>query len=189
MLQIGGFASISSSRFPSQPFIGSKCLRRDTVPEEITALEVIEGPVVPVQSTQPLPGTTPGITRILLVEDDPSVGTGLEELLNSEGYEATWVKAAGDACAAARRTRPEVAIIDVNLPDGNGVDLIPLLRAEHNDLPIVFSTGHVELNLSNEKNRVVALMKPYEIGDLLLAIGKVTAPAAEFAPRHSSSAA
>ena len=44
---------------------------------------------------------TPGVTRILLVEDDLSVGTGLEELLNSEGYEATWVKAAGDACEAA----------------------------------------------------------------------------------------
>jgi PAS domain S-box-containing protein len=139
----------------------------------------------PAASTQPLAGETPGVTRILLVEDDLSVGTGLEELLTSEGYEATWVKAAGDACAAARLTRPQVAIIDVNLPDGNGIDLIPLLRAEHVDLPIVFSTGHVELNLSNEKNRIVSLMKPYEIRDLLLAIGSVTAPAA----RTTSSAA
>ena len=56
----------------------------------------------------------------------------------------------------------------MNLPDGNGVDLIPLLRAEHADLPIVFSTGHVELNLSNEKNRILALMKPYELSDLIL---------------------
>ncbi|HEV7574032.1 MAG TPA: PAS domain S-box protein [Thermoanaerobaculia bacterium] len=142
----------------------------------------------PPVSTQPLAWGTPGVTRILLVEDDLSVGSGLEELLNSEGYEATWVKAAGDACAAARRTRPQVAIIDVNLPDGNGVDLIPLLRAEHADLPIVFSTGHVELNLSNEENRIVALMKPYELSDLILAIGAVTAPAAELALRSSSAA-
>jgi PAS domain S-box-containing protein len=139
--------------------------------------------------TQPLASATPGVTRILLVEDDHSVGTGLEELLNSEGYEATWVTAVGDACAAARRTRPQVAIIDVNLPDGNGVDLIPLLRAEHADLPIVFSTGHVELNLSNEKNRILALMKPYEFSDLVRAIGAVTAPAARLAALPSSSAA
>jgi two-component system response regulator YesN len=98
------------------------------------------------------------------------------------------VKTAGDACDAARRTRPHVAIIDVNLPDGNGVDLLPLLRAEHAELPIVFSTGHVELNLSDEKNRIVSLMKPYEIGDLLLAIGSVTAPAAGRA-LHASLAA
>jgi CheY-like chemotaxis protein len=143
----------------------------------------------PTASAQPLAFATPGIKRILLVEDDLSVGTGLEELLNSEGYEATWVKAAGDACAAARRTRPHVAIIDVNLPDGNGVDLIPLLRAEHADLPIVFSTGHVELDLSHETNRIEALMKPYELNDLLLAIGRVTAPAPEAAALHALSAA
>ena len=116
--------------------------------------------------------------RVLLIEDDLSVGRGLNDLLRSEGYEATWVRVAGEACSAARRTRPHVAIIDLNLPDGNGADLIPLLRAEHSDLPIVISTGHVELNLSKEKNRICALMKPYELTDLLHAIGVVTAPAA-----------
>ncbi|MBV8544379.1 MAG: PAS domain S-box protein [Acidobacteria bacterium] len=143
----------------------------------------------PPVSTAPLSWGTPGVTRILLVEDDLSVGRGLEELLNSEGYQATWVKAAGDAREAARLTQPQVAIIDVNLPDGNGVDLISLLRAEQTDLPIVFSTGHVELNLSNEKNRILALMKPYEFSDLICAIGAVTAPAAAERPLLSSSAA
>jgi PAS domain S-box-containing protein len=139
---------------------------------------IVPAAKAPHPSIQPLALATPGITRILLVEDDLSVGTGLEELLNSEGYEATWVRTAGDACIAARRTHPHVAIIDVNLPDGNGVDLIPLLRAEHADLPIVFSTGHVELNLTDEKNRILSLMKPYELSDLLHAIGAVTAAAA-----------
>ncbi|MEA2339754.1 MAG: two-component system, cell cycle sensor histidine kinase and response regulator CckA, partial [Thermoanaerobaculia bacterium] len=121
---------------------------------------------------------TPGVTRILLVEDDVSVGTGLEELLNSEGFEATWVKAAGDACLAARRTKPQVAIIDINLPDGNGADLVPLLRAQHKDLPIVLSTGHVEPYFSGDQHRILSLMKPYELSDLLHAIRTVTAPAA-----------
>jgi PAS domain S-box-containing protein len=121
---------------------------------------------------------TPGVTRILLVEDDLSVGAGLEQLLNSNGYQATWVQVAADACAAARRTRPHVAIIDVNLPDGNGVDLVPLLRADHENLPIVLSTGHVELNFSSEKNRTLSLMKPYQLSELLRAIGTVTAAAA-----------
>jgi two-component system, cell cycle sensor histidine kinase and response regulator CckA len=118
-----------------------------------------------------------GAKRVLLVEDDASVGTGLEALLQSEGYETTWVRAGADACDAARRMRPEVAIIDVNLPDGSGVDLVPLLREEHKDLPVVLSTGHVEPNLSAEKVRVLSLMKPYELDDLLLAIESVTAAA------------
>ena len=129
----------------------------------------------PSPAAQPRPSTTTGPMRVLLVEDDLSVGAGLEELLKSEGYETTWVKASADACAAARATRPHVAIIDVNLPDGNGVDLIPVLREEHEELPVVLSTGHVELDLSGGRKRVLSLMKPYELGDLLIAIGTVTA--------------
>ena len=118
---------------------------------------------------------TPTVRRILLVEDDLSVGIGLEQLLRNEGYETTWVRGAAGVCEAARETRPQVAIIDVNLPDGNGVDLVPLLRAEHEDLPIVLSTGHVELHVADEKNRILSLMKPYHLSDLLVAIEHVTA--------------
>jgi len=126
-------------------------------------------------TVQPLAGAAPGPMRILLVEDDLSVGAGLEELLKAEGYETSWVRAAGDARDAARAMRPHVAIIDVNLPDGNGFDLIPILREEHEELPVVLSTGHVELDLSDRKKRILSLMKPYELGDLLAAIGSVTA--------------
>jgi PAS domain S-box-containing protein len=126
---------------------------------------------------QPLHCATPIITQVLLVEDDLSVGAGLEELLNAEGYVTTWVRCAWEAREAARRIRPQVAIIDVNLPDGSGIDLITTLRAEQPELPVVLSTGHVELILTDEKNRVISLMKPYELRDLLAAIGHVTAAA------------
>jgi two-component system cell cycle sensor histidine kinase/response regulator CckA len=129
----------------------------------------------PAPSEQPFSCATPGVRHILIVEDDFSVGAGLEAVLQLEGFETTWVRAASEACHAARRTQPQVAIIDVNLPDGNGVDLIPLLRAEHDELPIVLSTGHVELNVACGRNRITSLMKPYEMGDLLAAIGHVTA--------------
>jgi PAS domain S-box-containing protein len=126
---------------------------------------------------QPVTSATPGVKRILIVEDDMSVGAGLEALLTAEGYETTWVRAAGDACEAAQGMRPHVAIVDVNLPDGSGVDLIPLLRAQHRDLPIVLSTGHVELDFASQTSRVLSLMKPYELDTLLVAIASVTATA------------
>jgi CheY-like chemotaxis protein len=129
-------------------------------------------------STERATRTALGSMRILLVEDDLSVGAGLEELLKSHGHEMTWVRTAAEACTAARQSRPQVAIIDVNLPDANGVDLIPVLRAEHAELPVVLSTGHVEFDLSGQKDRILALMKPYELNDLLTAIGNVTAAAA-----------
>jgi FixJ family two-component response regulator len=63
----------------------------------------------------------------------------------------------------------------VNLPDGNGAELVPFLRAQQRDLPIVLSTGHVELSLANENERILSLMKPYELRDLLAAISTATA--------------
>lgn len=126
-------------------------------------------------SKQSLASVVPGVKRVLLVEDDPTVGKGLEQLLSLEGYQTTWVRAASEVWEAAQRTRPQVAIIDVNLPDGDGVDLIPVLRAEHENLPIVLSTGHVELDLTNEEQRILSLLKPYEFADLLGAISNVTA--------------
>lgn len=119
--------------------------------------------------------STPGVNRILLVEDDVTVGAGLQLLLNAEGYETTWVRASAEACDAARMTKPHVAIIDVNLPDGSGIDLVPMLRARQQDLPIVLSTGHVEPQVDEMQKRVLSLMKPYELKDLLAAITSVTA--------------
>ena len=127
----------------------------------------------PSRSAEALTFVKPGSLRVLLVEDDESVGAGLDELLRSEGYETIWIRTAREACEAARRIRPHVAVIDVNLPDGNGVDLIPLLRAEHKDLPVILSTGHVELDVNCVQRRVFSLMKPYELDDLLAAIGTV----------------
>ena len=128
--------------------------------------------------TQPAAHTTPAVKRILLVEDDDSVGAGLEALLRLEGYETTWVRAGAEACEAARLMKPQVAIIDVNLPDISGVDLVPMLRAQQQHLPVVLSTGHVELNVSDQKQRILSLMKPYELHHLLSAIGDVTTDAA-----------
>ena len=126
-------------------------------------------------ASRPFSYTNPGIKRVLLVEDDVSVGAGLEQLLNSAGYDTTWVQSAGDAREAATRTRPQVAVIDVNLPDGNGAELASHLRTEHHDLSVVLSTGHVELNLTNQTKGILSLTKPYELADLLAAIGNVTA--------------
>jgi PAS domain S-box-containing protein len=135
-------------------------------------LRAADAPAVSEQSSA---SVMPGVKHILIIEDDYSVGAGLEAVLQLEGFETTWVRAAREARDAALRAQPQVAIIDVNLPDGNGVDLIPILRAQHHELPIVLSTGHVELDVASGKNRIISLMKPYEMGELLAAIGQVTA--------------
>lgn len=122
-----------------------------------------------------LPHTAaPAIQSVLIVEDDEAVGAGLEALLRTQGFETTWVRAMAEASGAMQRARPDVAIIDVNLPDGSGLDLVARLRDEYHDLPIVLSTGHLEIHTSGSQARICSLMKPYELTDLLNAIGTVT---------------
>jgi PAS domain S-box-containing protein len=135
--------------------------------------------VIPAAEAPPAPAPSParhatGLKRVLLVEDDQSVACGLETLLRAEGYETTWVDCVANAEEAARKTRPHLAIIDLNLPDGNGADLVPLLRTEHQALPIILSTGHVQQSSAEPRDQIVSLMKPYEVGDLLQAIGCLT---------------
>ncbi|MGZ8778460.1 MAG: PAS domain S-box protein [Thermoanaerobaculia bacterium] len=137
---------------------------------------------VPVASDeQPVAGVVahaaiaPPIPPVLHVEDDPSAGAGLEQLLEMEGYETTWVQTAAEAPEAARTILPQVAIIDVNLPDGDGAELAQRLRAEHENLPIVLSTGHVDIGQWDDEDRIIALMKPYELDALLDAISRATA--------------
>ena len=143
--------------------------------ERGTCIDILlpEGEVAAVQSA---PAAIPAssVRRVLLVEDDDAVGEGLRELLELEGFETTWVRDIASAIVESERSRPDVAIVDVNLADGSGVRLIPILRARYEHLPVVLSTGHVEFNLDACDRRTVALLKPYEIGDLLGAIGSVS---------------
>jgi DNA-binding NtrC family response regulator len=124
------------------------------------------------------------LKRVLLVEDDASVGAGIELLLGLEGFETVWVRSCVEACEVARRTSPELAIVDIDLPDGNGIDLASRLRALHPDLTIVLSTGHVD-PVAAEGYGFVSLLKPYKVEDLLAAIERaVEAEAVKTAPSH-----
>lgn len=121
-----------------------------------------------------LPATLPGAKRVLLVEDDVSVGAGMEALLSHHGFDTVWAQTAASACDHAGRACPEVAIIDINLPDGNGIDLIPRLRAANPRLPIIISSGHVDPD-SVQGWGIQSLLKPYAFDDLLTAIARARA--------------
>ena len=81
--------------------------------------------------------------KILLVEDDAALQRALEELLLREGYEVTKVS---NVRSAVETINPEVglAILDVGLPDGDGVSLCKQWRSEGVQTPILFLTAKDE---------------------------------------------
>ncbi|MCA9716535.1 MAG: response regulator, partial [Myxococcales bacterium] len=69
------------------------------------------------------------MTRILVVEDDPSIRLGLEDTLRAKGYEVDVVSRGGDAVERVGAGKYDLVILDVMLPDIDGFEVCRRLRA------------------------------------------------------------
>lgn len=107
--------------------------------------------------------------RIMLAEDDLTMVTLLKTLLGMEGYQVIALSIDDDVVEAVRSDRPDVLLLDVHLPNANGLDVLDRIREddETRDLKVVMTSG---LNLELEcKNHGADdfLLKPYMPDDLL----------------------
>lgn len=109
--------------------------------------------------------------RILIVDDEPLIGEGLAEGLRDRGMSATVVQTGGEAVAAAMTAQAEAAVIDIWLPDIDGIEVGLTLRSLDPKLKIVFISGHGNASHAlAECAPATFLQKPFSIGELLGAI-------------------
>ena len=109
---------------------------------------------------------------VFVVDDDPRVREAIGELLESLGWRAETFAAAADYVAYAKPDLPACLILDVELPDINGLDLQRQI-AEDDHPPIVFITGHGDIPSSVraiKRGAVDFLTKPFSDSDLQAAI-------------------
>jgi two-component system, OmpR family, response regulator RegX3 len=78
--------------------------------------------------------------RVLLVEDEASISEPLAELLRLEGFEATVATTAAEGLALAERADPDIVLLDLMLPDGNGRDVCRTIRTR-STVPIFMITA------------------------------------------------
>lgn len=108
--------------------------------------------------------------NILLLEDDLAVGRALQSVLQNEGHRVLWVRMAGDAERMLAADSFDAMLLDLGLPDGNGLELLPVLRAAGHELPILVITARDSLGdrLSGFAGGADDyLIKPFEIPELL----------------------
>src|SRR5436853_6286346 len=79
---------------------------------------------------------------VFVVDDDVSVRESLELLIRSAGWEVELFKSAQEFLVRPRPLAPSCLILDVNLPDLNGLDLQKRVAADRIDMPIIFITGY-----------------------------------------------
>jgi len=81
---------------------------------------------------------------VLLLDDDPSVRRDLGELFRLSGFSVTSFATAKEFLRYKRPEGPACLVLDVMLPDGNGLDLQRHLSKTDPDLPVVLITGHLD---------------------------------------------
>src|SRR5262245_5505292 len=112
-------------------------------------------------------------TKILVVEDDPHISLGLEEILKSEGFEVVTCNRGDQAGDMYTKHRPALVVLDVMLPGASGYDVCKQLRARKVSAPILMLTAK-----GQEIDKVVGLdlgaddymTKPFGVRELLARI-------------------
>jgi two-component system response regulator QseB len=107
--------------------------------------------------------------RLLLVEDDPILGDGLQAGLRQGGYTVDWLHNAASAEAALRSENYEIMVLDLGLPDRSGLSVLRQLRQRGKDLPVLILTARDSI-----EDRVEGLdsgaddymLKPFDLDEL-----------------------
>lgn len=93
--------------------------------------------------------------KLLLVEDDPSLGYLLSEYLRMKGFELTWVKTGKEALEAIDAHIFDLAILDVMMPDIDGFTLATKIQNQLTELPFMFLTA---------RSMKIDVLKAFSIG-------------------------
>ena len=110
---------------------------------------------------------------VFVVDDDVSVRESLELLIQFAGWQAETFTSAQEFLARPRVQTPSCLVLDVSLPDLNGLELQKLIASERNEMPIIFITGHGDVPMTVQAMKGGAfefLTKPFADEVLLSAI-------------------
>jgi two-component system nitrogen regulation response regulator NtrX len=80
--------------------------------------------------------------RIVIVDDEPNIGLSLRLILEREGYGVTVFETASAFRAERRAGRADLYVIDVRLPDANGIDVLREIRQHGDPAPVIMISGH-----------------------------------------------
>ncbi|NQU75091.1 MAG: response regulator [Planctomycetes bacterium] len=114
-------------------------------------------------------------TQVLIVDDEPDLCELVEDALRGQGFGVSCAGSGAEACALAERTRPDMLIADLRLPDCSGLDVIDHLRERLGEMPAIVITGSGDIHSAVEAWRrgcIDFLTKPLDLPRLRQAIDR-----------------
>jgi DNA-binding response OmpR family regulator len=106
---------------------------------------------------------------ILIVEDDEGIGANLQRALATDERSVAWARTAAAARSMARAQPPDLVLLDLGLPDGDGVDVCRGLLVEQPALPIIILTARdteIDVVVGLDSGAVDYVTKPFRLAEL-----------------------
>src|SRR5688500_787283 len=133
------------------------------------------------------------MAQILVVDDEIGIRELLSEILADEGHQVTLAESASDARRLRERARPDLVLLDIWMPDADGITLLKEWAASGQlTMPVVMMSGHATIETAVEATRIGALdflEKPIALQRLLTTVKRaLRSPEAAAAPRLALSA-
>jgi two-component system, OmpR family, response regulator len=114
--------------------------------------------------------------RILLIEDDHVLGEAMRDQMRADGHGVDWMQRLDDARAALDTVDYGLILLDLNLPDGRGLDLLKALRAAGNPVPVIITTAQDQIAIRIEGLNAGAddyLVKPFDLDEMSARVSAV----------------
>jgi two-component system response regulator AtoC len=117
-------------------------------------------------------------SKLLIVEDEVLFARAVMRQLQKTGYECEHVETIQDARSITKQFLPDIVLLDMRLPDGNGMDLLTDLVAKNISVIVMTAHGEISDTVAAIKNGAVDyLKKPIDLEELLLSLQKAEAVA------------
>lgn len=114
--------------------------------------------------------------RVLLIEDDAVLGDAIRDHVAAQGHAADWVTRLDDAGDAFAAVPYSLVLLDLNLPDGRGLDFLKALRRRGDVTPVIVLTAMDQLSTRIDGLNAGAddyLVKPFDLSELTARMGAV----------------
>ena len=107
--------------------------------------------------------------HILIVEDDEGIGANLQRAFSSDTTTVSWARTAAGALVMAKEEPPDLILLDLGLPDGDGVDVCRTLLVDQPALPIIILTARdteIDVVVGLDSGAVDYVTKPFRLAEL-----------------------
>ena len=115
---------------------------------------------------------------VLVVDDDPSVLRSLNRLISASGFHVQTFGKPTELLTSATPRSNACMVVDIDMPEMNGIDMCEVLKGSGRALPAILITGRTDAktrSIAAESDAVAVLFKPFDEEPLLEAIGRALA--------------